>query len=177
MRLHDLKPAAGSRKKKIRVARGINGRRGKTAGRGTKGQKARSGKNKGLYFEGGQLPLVRRLPFKRGFTNPFRIEYQEVNVWLLERIFEDGDTVDPIILQERGLIRESKNPIAILGAGELTKKLNITANRFTKSAKEKIEAKGGTITELPLRISGPYATIKKLPRELEEKFYPALDKS
>ncbi|MEM6284743.1 MAG: 50S ribosomal protein L15, partial [Chloroflexota bacterium] len=81
MRLHDLKPAPGSRKKRTRVGRGIAGKRGKTGGRGTKGQGARSGGGKGPYFEGGQLPLVRRLPFKRGFNNPFRQEYQEVNIW------------------------------------------------------------------------------------------------
>ena len=129
-----------------------------------------------MYFEGGQLPLVRRLPFKRGFNNPFRLDYQEVNVWLLERTFDDGDTVDPIVLEERGLIRESKDPVAILGAGELTKKLTVTANRFTKSAQAKIEEKGGSITVLPPRIAGPHATIKKLPREQEEAAYPPLTK-
>lgn len=177
MRLHDLKPAAGSKKKKIRVGRGIAGKRGKTGGRGTKGQNSRRGGGKGPYFEGGQLPLVRRLPFKRGFNNPFRVVYQEVNLWLLDRSFEDGDVVDPLSLQEKGLIRESKDPVAVLGAGELSKKLTVKANRFTKSAKAKIEEKGGSVEELPLRVSGPHATIKKLPQSEEARRYPAMTRS
>lgn len=171
MRLHDLKPAEGSKKKKIRAGRGINGKRGKTAGRGIKGQGARRGGGKGPYFEGGQLPLVRRLPFKRGFNNPFRIEYQEVNIWLLERTFEEGDTIDAKMLAARGLIRESKDPVVILGNGDLTKKFTVKANRFTKSAQAKIEQKGGTVEPLPLRITGPHATIKKLRRDVEERIY------
>ena len=174
MRLHDLKPTPGSRKKKIRAARGISGKRGKTAGRGTKGQGARSGGGKGPYFEGGQLPLVRRLPFKRGFNNPFKVRYQEVNTWLLESTFEDGDTVDPVVLEEKGLIRDSAYAVAILGSGDLTKKLTVKANRFTKSAKEKIEAKGGTAEELPVRITGIHARVRKLPREEELKRFPPM---
>lgn len=177
MRLHDLKPAAGSRKKKMRVARGIAGKRGKTAGRGTKGQGARTGGGKGPYFEGGQLPLVRRLPFKRGFNNPFRIDYQEVNLWLLERTFNDGDVVDPLTLAAKGLIRESKDPIAVLGAGELSKKLRVVVNRVTKSAQAQIEAKGGSVELLPVRIAGPFASIKKLPATEEERRYPSMGKS
>ncbi len=174
MRLHDLRPAPGSKKKRVRVARGISGKRGKTGGRGTKGTGARSGGGKGPYFEGGQLPLVRRLPFKRGFNNPFRQDYQEVNVWLLERTFEDGEEVSPVSLQARGLIRESGNPVVILGNGELSKKLTVKANRFTKSARAKIEAKGGTVTELPLRITGLHATIRRLPKEQEMERYPPM---
>lgn len=175
MRLHDLRPAKGSKKKKIRAARGISGKRGKTAGRGTKGQNARSGGGKGPYFEGGQLPLVRRLPFKRGFTNPFRQEHQEVNIWLLERTFEDGDEVTPATMAEKKVIREAGDPIAILGAGELTKKLTVKANRFTKSAKEKIEAQGGSVEELPLRVKGLHATSRRLPKQEEEARYPYAD--
>lgn len=177
MRLHDLKPTPGSKKSRIRVGRGISGRRGKTAGRGTKGQGARRGGGKGPYFEGGQLPFVRRLPFKRGFNNPFRVDYQEVNIWLLERTFEDGDSIDPVVLQEKGLIRESKDPVAILGSGDLSKKLSIKANRFTKSARAKIEEKGGTAEDLPLRITGIHARVRKLPKEEEAKRYPAMDQS
>lgn len=174
MKLHDLKPAAGSRKKKIRGARGISGKRGKTGGRGIKGQGARSGGGKGPYFEGGQLPLVRRLPFKRGFNNPFKIRYQEVNVWLLERTFADGDTVNPLTLAEKGLIREAKDPVAILGNGDLTKKLDVTANRFTASARAKIEGQGGTATDMPLRITGVVARVRKLPKVEELEKYPPL---
>jgi large subunit ribosomal protein L15 len=174
MRLHDLKPAPGSRKPKRRIGRGIAGKGGKTGGRGTKGQGARRGGGKGPYFEGGQLPLVRRLPFKRGFNNPFRIEYQEVNLWLLERTFDDGATIDPLSLMDAGLIRDSKAPVAVLGSGDVSKKLTIKANRFTKSAQAKIEAQGGSVEVLPLRISGPHATIKLLPKEQEQARYPAM---
>jgi len=172
MKLHDLRPAPGSKRKKIRAARGISGKRGKTAGRGTKGQGARSGGGKGPYFEGGQLPLVRRLPFKRGFTNPFRQEYQEVNIWLLERTFEDGDVVTPVTMAEKKVVREAGDPIVILGAGDLTKKLTVKANRFSKGAREKIEAQSGTIEELPVRVKGLHATIRRLPKEAEEERYP-----
>lgn len=175
MRLHDLKPTPGSKKKKMRAARGIAGKRGKTAGRGTKGQGARSGGGKGQYFEGGQLPLVRRLPFKRGFNNPFRRSYQEVNVWLLERTFDDGDEVTPTIMAERGIVREADAPIAILGSGDLNKKLTVKANRFTKSAQAKIEEKGGTATVLPLRVTGLHATVRKLPKERELELYPPVE--
>jgi large subunit ribosomal protein L15 len=137
MKLHDLRPAEGSKKKRTRVGRGISAGKGKTAGRGTKGQGARSGGGKGPYFEGGQLPLVRRLPFKRGFTNIFRIEYQEVNVDSLEERFGKGDTVTPETLAEKGLIRDADKPVAVLGRGDLSKKLTIHAHRFTKSAAAK----------------------------------------
>lgn len=175
MKLHDLSPAPGSKKKRLRAARGISGKRGKTAGRGTKGQNARSGGGKPPYFEGGQLPLVRRLPFKRGFNNPFRRDYQEVNLWLLERTFEDGEEVNPVTMQERGIVRESDNPIVILGGGELTKKLTVKANRFSKNAKAKIEEQGGSTKELPLRVKGLHATIRKLPKPLEDQIYPPVD--
>ncbi|MEO1444065.1 MAG: 50S ribosomal protein L15, partial [Chloroflexota bacterium] len=137
-------------------------------------QGARSGGGKGPYFEGGQLPLVRRLPFKRGFNNPFRQAYQEVNIWLIERTFEDGAEVNPITLEEAGLIRDSGNPVAILGSGDLSKKLTVKANRFTKSARAKIEEKGGSTEVLPLRITGLHATIRKLPQEDEVVRYPRM---
>lgn len=162
MKLHDLKPTPGSTKKKTRVGRGIAAGKGKTAGRGTKGQGARGGKSKGAYFEGGQLPLVRRLPFKRGFTNIFRIEYQEVNLDFLDARFEAGEEVNPQTLAERGLIRDATQPVVILGRGEITKKFNVHAHRLTKTANEKILAAGGSANRIPLPLTGAKATVKKL---------------
>lgn len=165
MKLHELRPADGSTKKRKRVGRGISAGQGKTAGRGQKGQKARSGGGKGLYFEGGQLPLVRRLPFKRGFTNIFRIYYEEVNVEALNDLFADGDTVTPETLVEKGLVNKATDPVVILGRGDLTKKLTVKAHRFSKSAEEKITGAGGTVEKLELLITGPHATVKKLRKE------------
>lgn len=170
MKLHDLKPDAGSKKKRTRVGRGIAAGQGKTAGRGTKGQGARSGGGKGPYFEGGQLPLVRRLPFKRGFTNVFRIEYQEVNVERLNDL-EDGTVVTAALLAEKGLVREADRPVVVLGDGDLTKKLTVQAHRFTKSAQEKIEKAGGTIEKLELKLTGAHATVKLLTKEQLAKIY------
>lgn len=165
MKLHDLKPAPGSRKKKTRVGRGISAGQGKTAGRGTKGAGARgSSARKGAYFEGGQLPLVRRLPFKRGFNNIFRIEYQEVNVADLE-LLDAGTTVTAEILAEHGWIRDTVKPFVILGHGELTKKLTVRAHRFSKSAVEKIEKAGGTTEVIEQKIKGARVTVKLLTRE------------
>lgn len=164
MKLHDLKPARGSRTKKTRVGRGISAGKGKTAGRGTKGAGARgSSARKGAYFEGGQLPLVRRLPFKRGFNNIFRIEYQEVNVADLE-VLDAGTTVTPEILAERGWIRDAAKPFVILGGGELSKKLTISAHRFSKSAIEKIEKAGGSTTIIEQKLKGARVTVKLLPK-------------
>ncbi|MCC7208518.1 MAG: 50S ribosomal protein L15 [Anaerolineae bacterium] len=164
MKLHDLRPDPGSRKKRTRVGRGISAGKGKTAGRGTKGQNARPGGTKAPYFEGGQLPLVRRLPFKRGFTNLFRIAYQEVNVAALAEVFKSGATVTPETLAQAGLIKEADQPVVVLGDGELKATLQVSAHRFTKSAREKIEAAGGSVTHIPLALRGARATIKKLPK-------------
>lgn len=165
MKLHDLKPAPGSRKKKTRVGRGISAGKGKTAGRGTKGAGARgSSARKGAYFEGGQLPLVRRLPFKRGFNNIFRIEYQEVNVSELEAL-DAGTTVTPEILAENGWIRDAMKPVVILGNGELSKTLTVSAHRFSKSAIEKIEKAGGSTSIIEQKIKGARVTVKLLTRE------------
>ena len=161
MKLHDLKPAEGSKKKRTRKGRGIASGKGKTAGRGTKGQGARGGKPKGAYFEGGQLPLVRRLPFKRGFTNIFRIEYQEVKVEQLE-LLDNGAVVTPEFLAEAGWIRNADDPIVILGNGDLSKKITVQTHRVTKSAQQKIEAAGGSVEILPLLVKGAQATVKKL---------------
>jgi large subunit ribosomal protein L15 len=149
MKLHDLQPASGSKKRKKRVGRGIAAGQGKTAGRGTKGQGARSGGGKGPYFEGGQLPLVRRLPFKRGFTNIWRVEYAEVNLERLDR-FESGSEVTPELLVEAGIIKSAGEPVVILARGELSKPLVVKAHRFSANAQAKIEAAGGTVEVLPL---------------------------
>jgi len=164
MKLHDLQPTPGSTKRKNRVGRGIAAGKGKTAGRGTKGQGARGRRAKKAYFEGGQLPLVRRLPFKRGFTNIFRIDYQEVNLEALEERFEAGAAVTPEALVEVGLIREAGQPVVILGRGELTKKLDVSAHRFSKSAAEKILSVGGSMQTLDVLLRGAIATVK-LPRK------------
>lgn len=171
MKLHDLKPDKGSKRRRRRVGRGIAAGKGKTAGRGTKGQGARSGGGKGPYFEGGQLPLVRRLPFKRGFTNIFGITYQEVNVDMMNARFEDGAVVNGQSLASVGLVRDADRPIKILGRGELSKTLEVHANRFTKSAAEKIEKAGGSVHRHELKVTGARATVKKLRKVDMERLY------
>jgi large subunit ribosomal protein L15 len=141
--LNNLKAPPGATHKKKRVGRGPGSGLGKTSGRGNKGQKSRSGYSGMRGFEGGQMPLHRRLP-KRGFTNLFKREWAEVNLADLEKMFDAGATVTPESLVERGLIRKSlQKSVVILGQGELKKALNISAHRFSKSAREKIEAAGG----------------------------------
>jgi large subunit ribosomal protein L15 len=152
MELQELRPALGSQKKRKRVGRGTGSGKGKTSGRGMKGQGARSGGGKGPYFEGGQLPLVRRLPFRRGFTNIHRVEYKPINLDRLQEKFGDsGKEVTPETLEEVGLIKRSDKAVAILGNGDLTAALTIKAHRFSTSAREKIEAAGGTVEVLPLK--------------------------
>ncbi|MEW5323269.1 50S ribosomal protein L15 [Geobacillus thermoleovorans] len=141
MKLHELQPAPGSRKKAVRVGRGIGSGNGKTSGRGQKGQNARSGGGVRLGFEGGQTPLFRRLP-KRGFTNINRKEYAVVNLDKLNR-FEDGTEVTPELLLETGVISKLKSGVKILGKGQIEKKLTVKAHKFSASAKEAIEAAGG----------------------------------
>ena len=141
MKLHELKPAFGSTMAPKRLGRGVGSGLGKTSGKGHKGAKARSGGGKRPGFEGGQMPLVRRLP-KRCFYNRFRIEYVAINVDRLE-VFEDGATVTPVELIEMGIIKKIGDGIKIMGNGELTKKLTVQASKFTATAKEKIEAAGG----------------------------------
>ena len=142
MKLHELQPAAGSKKTRTRVGRGLGSGLGKTSGRGQKGQNSRSGGGVRSGFEGGQMPLYRRLP-KRGFNNVFAKQYAEVNVEQLNR-FEDGATVDPVALIEAGILKNVRDGIRILGNGTLeTKNLTVIANGFTKSAEEKITAAGG----------------------------------
>ena len=141
MKLHELQPAAGSTTAPKRLGRGVGSGLGKTSGKGHKGAKARSGGGKRPGFEGGQMPLYRRVP-KRGFTNIYRVEYATVNVGRLE-IFENGTVVTAETLKEAGLISKVMDGVKILGNGELTKKLTVEAAKFTDSAKEKIEALGG----------------------------------
>ena len=141
MKLHELTPAYGSTTARKRLGRGTGSGLGKTSGKGHKGAKARSGGGKRPGFEGGQMPLVRRIP-KRGFHNPFRTEYVAINVDRLE-IFEDGATVTPVELIDMGIIKKIEDGVKILGNGELTKNLTVKAAKFTASAKEKIEAAGG----------------------------------
>jgi large subunit ribosomal protein L15 len=164
MKLHDLRPAEGAKKKRTRKGTGYAAGKGKTAGRGMKGQKARSGGGKPPYFEGGQLPLVRRLPFKRGFTNIFRIEYQEVNLNRLDK-FDAGAEVNPETLAENGLVKHADRPVVILGRGDVDRALTVKAHRITKSAQAKIEAAGGSVEIIPLPATGALATVKRLRKE------------
>ena len=141
MKLHELHPAEGSTSAQKRLGRGSGSGLGKTSGKGHKGAKARSGGGKRPGFEGGQMPLYRRVP-KRGFNNVFRTEYAEVNLERLEA-FEDGAVVDAAALLEKRIIRKELDGVKILGGGELTKKLTVKAAKFSATAKEKIEAVGG----------------------------------
>ncbi|MGD6893086.1 50S ribosomal protein L15 [Bacillus toyonensis] len=143
MKLHELKPAEGSRKVRNRVGRGIGSGNGKTAGKGHKGQNARSGGGVRLGFEGGQTPLFRRLP-KRGFTNINRKEFTVVNLSTLNR-FEDGTEVTPELLLETGVISKLNDGVKILASGAVEKKLTVKAHKFSSSAKEAIEAAGGSV--------------------------------
>lgn len=147
MKLHELREPEGARRPRKRRGRGIAAGQGKTGGFGTKGQNARSGRGGKLYFEGGQLPLVRRLAIKRGFRNINRIEYAVVNVGALD-IFPEGTEVDPSLLIRVGLVKKVDQPIKILGEGELTHPLTVRADKFSSSARAKIEAAGGTAIEL-----------------------------
>ena len=145
MKVHDLKPAEGSRKGRKRVGRGIGGKGGKTAGRGTKGQKARS--KVSIGFEGGQLPLAQRVPKLRGFNNPFRVEYQAINLDVIE---ESGlDEVTPESLYAKGLISKGAL-VKILGRGELTRSVTVKAHAASASAEAAITGAGGSIEKLPL---------------------------
>ena len=141
MELNELVPAPGSRTKPYRKGRGIGSGNGKTAGKGHKGQNARSGGGVRPGFEGGQMPLYRRLP-KRGFKNVLATKYSEINVSTLDK-FENGAEVTPELLQESGLIKKINDGVSVMGNGEITKKITIHAHRFTKTAKEKIEKAGG----------------------------------
>ncbi len=146
MELNNLKPKKGSRHAKKRVGRGPGSGHGKTAGRGEKGQKSRSGFSRMLGFEGGQMPLHRRLP-KRGFTNIFKKDYAVVNVSDLER-YDNGATVDEAALRQAGLVKGQHDGVKVLGDGKLSKKLTVSATKFSASARKQIEAAGGTCQEI-----------------------------
>ena len=143
MKLHELQPAAGSTAAPKRLGRGVGSGLGKTSGKGHKGAKARSGGGKRPGFEGGQMPLTRRLP-KRGFTNIYRKEYAIVNVSALNAL-DDGTVVTAEVLRDNSLIKDVRDSVKILGGGELTRKLTVTVDKVTASAKEKIEAAGGKV--------------------------------
>jgi len=145
MKLHDLQPPEGSNRRRKRVGRGIAGKGGKTAGRGTKGQKAR--RQIPIGFEGGQMPLQRRIPKLRGFTNPFRVEYQAINLDVLS----DAELTDvtPEALLAKGLVGKGAL-VKVLGRGELNRTVNVSAHAFSRSAREAIEARGGRVEILPL---------------------------
>jgi large subunit ribosomal protein L15 len=202
MRLHDLRPAEGSRKERTRVGRGIAAGKGKTAGRGTKGQKARAGGSIPPWFEGGQTPLHQRIPKLRGFKNRFRIEYEIVNVGAIEAAVERGAfeaeaadakpagktkapaqiTVNQDILRAVGLVRSLDKPLKILGAGDLTAPLFIVADGFTASARSKIEAAGGTVNVLevptaPLKAIGVEGADERTPAKLSRGGQAASDKA
>jgi large subunit ribosomal protein L15 len=173
MKLHDLKPAPGSRTEKRRVGRGIAAGQGKTAGRGTKGQKARAGGSIPAWFEGGQTPLHQRIPKLRGFRNPFKIHYEIVNVGDIARLVELGElesgempggkgqkkgtpapiTVNQEILRAAGLVRRVDRPMKVLGGGDLSTALFVVADAFSASARTKIEAAGGTVSVLEVPVA------------------------
>jgi len=143
MGLNNLRPPRGAKKPKKRVGRGPGSGHGKTASRGHKGAQSRSGFRFKRGFEGGQTPLHRRLP-KRGFTNPFRVEYAVVNLDTLAEVFDAGSAVTPEVLHARGIVRDARLPIKVLGRGEIAKALSITAHKFSGTAVQKIAAAGGT---------------------------------
>ena len=145
--LNNLKPSKGSVHKKKRVGRGPGSGLGKTAGRGEKGQKSRSGYSAKIGFEGGQMPLHRRLP-KRGFTNIFKKRWLEVSLGALDRGFEANEEITPELLHARGIIKKAKHDLVVLGNGQVSKPLRISAHRFTKIARDKIEKAGGAATEI-----------------------------
>jgi large subunit ribosomal protein L15 len=152
--LNSLRPAKGSTHKKKRVGRGPGSGMGKTASRGEKGQKSRSGYSQKIGFEGGQMPLHRRLP-KRGFTNIFKKRWLEVSIAALDQHFQANEEVTPELLHERGIIKKAKHDVVVLGNGDISKALRISAHRFTKSAREKIEKAGGAVVEIGESAKSP----------------------
>jgi len=146
VKLHDLQPAPGAKKRRMRKARGIAAGKGKTAGRGMNGQNSRAGGGVRPYFEGGQLPLVRRLPHKRGFSNRNRVDYVPIN---LAQLAGFETEVSPESLAQAGLIKKDTVPVAVLGDGELDRALTVRAHRFSASARQKIEAAGGVAEVIP----------------------------
>ena len=160
MQAHQLKPARGSTHAKRRVGRGNASGVGTYSGRGSKGQKARAGNKPRRFFEGGQTRLLRKLPRAKGFHNPFRVEYAPVNLSVLNG-FEAGTEVTPELLMEKRMLRNLNKPVKVLATGEIDRSLNVTAHRFSLTAKEKIQAAGGTVVELHERV----VKVKKPKRE------------
>lgn len=158
MNIHDLRPDEGAKKKRKRVGRGSGSGRGKTSGRGTKGQNSRTGGGVRLTFEGGQLPLTKRLPKLRGFNNRFKVHYTPVNLDRLNQRFEADAEVNPQTLHEVGLLGSVKEPVVLLGQGDTEKTLHVKVHRVSKSARSKIEAAGGSVEILPFEVN------KNLPR-------------
>jgi large subunit ribosomal protein L15 len=154
MKLHDLRPAEGARRKSKRVGRGHGSGKGKTAGKGMMGQKARRGPGPYRTFEGGQNRLVKRMPFKRGFTNKFGVEYEVLNVGSLAEWPADVEVTPEALLEARA-VRRKTMPVKILGDGELGVALTVKAHKFTASARQKIEAAGGTVVEVPWVVERP----------------------
>jgi len=144
---HELAPSIGARHKRKRIGRGLGSGHGRTAGKGSKGQLARAGRHIRPGFEGGQNPLIKRLPEKRGFTNIFRVEYDTINITVLNR-FEADSEVTPQRFVDEGLVKSLRKPIKILGNGELLKPLTVSAHKFTQTARSKIEAAGGMVEEI-----------------------------
>jgi large subunit ribosomal protein L15 len=144
---HELAPSIGAKHKRKRIGRGLGSGHGRTAGKGSKGQLARAGRHIRPGFEGGQNPLIKRLPEKRGFTNIFRVEYDTINITVLNR-FEADSEVTPQRFVDKGLVKSLKKPIKILGNGELLKPLTVSAHKFSQTARSKIEAAGGIVEEI-----------------------------
>ncbi len=156
MKLHEIESAAGSHKRNKRKGIGIAAGQGKTSGRGQKGQASRAGGVKRAYFEGGQLPLVRKLPFARGvgFSNPYRVEYAPVNVGTLAKVFQAGAAVTPETMAQAGVVDKGDRYIAVLGGGDVDVALTVTAHKFSASAKAKIEHAGGTVEQIKVTRGG-----------------------
>jgi large subunit ribosomal protein L15 len=149
MHMHELQAPEGATRERLRIGRGHGSGKVKTGGKGTKGQKARSGGGVPPYFEGGQLPLIRKLPYRRGFRNPFRVEFREVNVRDLAD-FPAGSTVGPEEFETAGVLRGKAGPVKVLGQGDLSVKLTVRAHKFSAGARQKIEAAGGEAVILTL---------------------------
>jgi large subunit ribosomal protein L15 len=147
MRMHELQPPRGSTRERVRIGRGHGSGKVKTGGKGTKGQNARAGGGVPPYFEGGQLPLIRKLPYRRGFRNPFRVEFREVNIKDLAD-FPSGSTVGPEEFELAGVLRGKSGPVKVLGQGELNVKLTVQAHKFSAGAQKKIELAGGNVVML-----------------------------
>lgn len=158
MKLHDLGPAEGSTQKRKRVGRGTGSGKGKTSTRGTKGQNSRTGGGVSAVFEGGQLRLVKRLPKLRGFNNRFKITYSPINLDTMERVFDNGATVDPVALSSVGLLGKDSDPVVVLGRGDIVKAVHVKAHRISEVARKKIEAAGGSVEVLPIEVN------RRLPR-------------